>query len=67
MRFPKNNCSEETEEGIVLNKCKDKPIITYCKKCNSVYGVNWNTGDRRELNLTIKELLEFLRKKENGN
>ena len=63
-----DNCSEETQEGMVLNKCEDKPVITYCEKCNRVYAVNWNTGNRTELNMTVQELIEFIREKEiNGN
>lgn len=44
--------------------CEDKEVITYCKKCDCVYAVNQNDGTRTELNMTIKELIEFIAQKE---
>jgi len=60
----KNNCSYENNQGVQINTCKDKPIITYCKKCRCVYAVNQDDGTRTELCLTLKELLEFIKYKE---
>jgi hypothetical protein len=60
----KNKCSYTDKEGNNINTCKDKPVITYCKNCDCVYAVNQDTGDRRELCLTLKELLEFVKQKE---
>jgi len=64
MKTKQNSCGYTNKQGMAIGTCEDKPIITYCKKCNCVYAVNQITGDRTELSLTIKELLEFIKKKE---
>ena len=49
---------------IVECECEDKPIITFCRKCNSVSMINQDNDIRTELAISLKELLEFISKKE---
>ena len=50
-------CGYTNKQGMNINTCKDKPLITYCKKCNSLYAVNQDDGTRTEVCFTFKKIL----------
>lgn len=61
-----DQCRYMNEQGIYINTCRDKPVITYCKRCNCFYAIDQHTGARTELCLTWRELLDFIKEKEDS-
>lgn len=61
MKKNKESCHYE-ENGFFFSNCKDKPIITYCDKCKTLFLVS-SSGDKDELDLTIEELSKFIKNK----
>jgi hypothetical protein len=40
--------------------CDDRPLISICKKCGVLYSFNPETGQRKELKLSLNKLLELI-------
>ena len=44
--------------------CNDIPVITFCKKCDTVYLCDSENESGRGLNITLKDLQEFIESRE---
>jgi len=57
------DCTYKNPIGFEIEICRDKPFITYCRLCGSLYFFNPDNRKRTKINSTLKELLDYIKEK----